>query len=214
MMRSACRHQLSALLFSCWLNLIALVSHASKQDPSSDHTGKDPSEEWKPKQKLQTDRRDSKRKGTRRNHESQTTDAQSTRAPATTLYVLVDFKKTFDSISHDKLWETMMDMGYLLHMIDFLTKLYRKQLAKVKVAQSEWFHVEKGIRQCHNLSLYLFNILSEMVMRETVDGFQGGLQTGRQIVTNLCYADDIMLLATSEAELQELVNRLDRVSRK
>jgi len=107
-----------------------------------------------------------------------------------------------------------MDMGYLLHMIDFLTKLYRKQLAKVKVAQSEWFHVEKGIRQCHNLSLYLFNILSEMVMRETVDGFQGGLQTGRQIVTNLCYADDIMLLATSEAELQELVNRLDRVSRK
>ena len=28
------------------------------------------------------------------------------------------------------------------------------------------------------------------------------------------YADDIILLATSEAELQELVDRLDRVSRK
>jgi len=28
------------------------------------------------------------------------------------------------------------------------------------------------------------------------------------------YADDIILLATSEAELQELVNRLDRVSRR
>ena len=32
--------------------------------------------------------------------------------------------------------------------------------------------------------------------------------------TNLRYADDIVLLATSEAELQELVDRLDRVSRK
>ena len=32
--------------------------------------------------------------------------------------------------------------------------------------------------------------------------------------TNLRYADDIILLATSEAELQELVDRLDRVSRK
>ena len=33
-------------------------------------------------------------------------------------------------------------------------------------------------------------------------------------VTNLRYADNIILLATSEAELQKLVDRLDRVSRK
>jgi len=33
------------------------------------------------------------------------------------------------------------------------------------------------------------------------------------MITNLSYADDIILLATSEAELQELVDRLDRVSR-
>ena len=58
----------------------------------------------------------------------------------------VDFKKAFDSISHDKLWITMMDMGYPLHLIDLL---YRKQLAKVKVAGtlSEWFPVEKGVRE-------------------------------------------------------------------
>ena len=51
-------------------------------------------------------------------------------------------------------------------------------------------------------------------MRETLDGFQGGLQIGGRMITNLRYADDIILLATSEAELQELVDRLDRVSRK
>ena len=34
------------------------------------------------------------------------------------------------------------------------------------------------------------------------------------MITNLRYADDIILLATSEAELQQLVDRLDRVSRK
>jgi len=62
----------------------------------------------------------------------------------------VDFKKAFNSISHDKLWVTMMDMGYPLHLIDLLTKLYRKQLAKVKVVGtlSEWFSVEKGVRTC------------------------------------------------------------------
>ena len=61
---------------------------------------------------------------------------------------------------------------------------------------------------------YLFNILAEMVMRETLDGFQGGLQIGGRMITNLRYAADIILLATLEAELQVLVDRLDRVSRK
>jgi len=51
-------------------------------------------------------------------------------------------------------------------------------------------------------------------MWETLDGFQGGLQIGGRILTNLLYADDIILLATSEAELQELVDCLDRVSHK
>jgi len=34
--------------------------------------------------------------------------------------------KIFDLISHDKLWLTMMDMEYPLHMIELLAKLYRK----------------------------------------------------------------------------------------
>jgi len=45
-----------------------------------------------------------------------------------------------------------------------------------------------------------------MVMRETLDGFQGGLQIGGRMITNLRDADDIILL--------ELVDRLDRVRRK
>jgi len=53
-----------------------------------------------------------------------------------------------------------------------------------------------------------------MVMKETLDGFQGGLQIGGRIITNLRYADDIILLVTLEAELHDLVDRLDRVSHK
>jgi len=49
-----------------------------------------------------------------------------------------------------------------------------------------------------------------MVVRETLDGFQGGLQIGGRVITN----KNIIPLTTSEAELQELVDRLDRVSRK
>jgi len=52
-----------------------------------------------------------------------------------------------------------------------------------------------------------------MVMKETLGGFQVGLQIWGRVVTNLRFADDIILLATSEAELQELTDRLNRLSR-
>jgi len=89
----------------------------------------------------------------------------------------VDFRKAFDSISRDKLWVTLMDMGYPQHLIDLLAKQYGKQLAKVKVAGRllECFSVKKGVREGCVLSPYLFKILAEMMMRETLDGFQGVL---------------------------------------
>ena len=59
----------------------------------------------------------------------------------------VDFKKAFESISDDNLWVTyivtMMDMGYpILCTIELLAKLYRKQLAKVKVV-AHWLGTEE-----------------------------------------------------------------------
>ena len=51
------------------------------------------------------------------------------------------------------------------------------------------------------LSPYLFNILAEMVMREVLEGYEGVFQVRGRKVTNLKYADDIILLACSEIQL-------------
>jgi len=100
--------------------------------------------EWRPKQKLQTNRWDSDKITNLRILMHKAREHQQ---PLYTCFV--NFKKAFDSISHDKLWVSMTDMGYPLHLIDLLDKLYRKQLAKVKIAGtlSEWFPVKKGVRQ-------------------------------------------------------------------
>jgi len=63
----------------------------------------------------------------------------------------------------------------------------------------------KGIRQGCVLSPHLFNILLAAVMRETLDGYTGGFRIGGRTVTKLRYADDIVLIATSQSDLQELV---------
>jgi len=60
------------------------------------------------------------------------------------LYI-VDFKKAFDSNSRDKLWVTMMDMGYPLHFIDLLAKLYRKQSAKLQEHYQNGFVLRKVV---------------------------------------------------------------------
>ena len=125
----------------------------------------------------------------------------------------IDFKKAFDSIQHEKLWWTMLDMGYPPHLVNMLAKLYRSQKAAVRIAgvMSDWFIVQKGVRQGCVLSPYLFNIVSEMVMRKALEGFKGGIVIGGRRITNLRYADDIVLLASSIQELQELVNRITAV---
>src|SRR6218665_681973 len=87
----------------------------------------------------------------------------------------VDFKKAFDSIPHETLWVTMIEMGFPGHIINILTKLYSKQKARVKVAgpMSTEFRIRRGVRQgCSR------NIVAEMVMRETLEGYEGGVQIG------------------------------------
>jgi len=51
-----------------------------------------------------------------------------------------------------------------------------------------------------------------MVIRETLDGYQSGLLIGGRRISNLRYADDIVLISASEQELQVLVDRLNTVS--
>ena len=128
----------------------------------------------------------------------------------------VDFRKAFDSINHESLWTTMAEMGFPGHIIDLISKLYKKQRARVRVVGtvSGEFRVRRGVRQGCVLSPNLFNILAERVMREALEEYEGGVHIGGRRMTNLRYADDIVLLTSSEEELQTMVERLDRSGRK
>ena len=55
---------------------------------------------------------------------------------------------------------------------------------------------------------YLFNILAELLMRVALDGYKGRFQIGGRLVSNLRFADDVLLVASSKAELKELITQL------
>ena len=130
-------------------------------------------------------------------------------------FCFIDFTKAFDMVQHDQLWMIMLEMGFPPHLVQLMRNLYSQQRAAVRVANlvSTWFKVKKGVRQGCNLSPCLFNILAEHVMRKALQGFRGGFKIGGRIINNLRYADDIVLVATSLKEMQELVKRVEEVAK-
>ena len=128
--------------------------------------------------------------------------------------VFIDYSKAFDTIRHERLWQGMCDMGFPSHIIELLRKLYIDQLAAVRTGygMTEWFEIGKGVRQGCILSPPLFNIYSELIMREALDNFTGTVAIGGKIYTDLRYADDVALLAGSLEEMQDLLTRVQDTS--
>ena len=57
-------------------------------------------------------------------------------------------------------------------------------------------------------SPHLFKIYAEAIMRNALENFEGSISVGGHKITNLRYADDVVLIAGSLEELQDLVSRV------
>ena len=90
--------------------------------------------------------------------------------------------------------------------IKVICNLYWSQTAKVRVGDSytSQFQVKKGVRQGCILSPVLFNIYSEELINEALSQFKGATFNGVSY-TNIRFADDTMVVAESEEELQKMI---------
>jgi hypothetical protein len=125
-------------------------------------------------------------------------------------FCFVDMQRAFDSVSHSKLWKALRGLGFSEHVIALVKNLYDNGTSRVRIdgRRSLPFEPRVGTRQGCPLSPYLFNIFAEVMMRMTLEGFKGGMRIGGIRVSNLRYADDIVLIAESVEDLQELVKRM------
>ena len=128
----------------------------------------------------------------------------------------IDYSKAFDMVAHDILWNDMYSMGFPTHIILLLKSLYLQQKAAVRTTygMTDWFDIEQGVRQGCIISPHLFNIYSETIMRKALENHEGSIKVGGHNITNLRYADDVVLIAGSMDELQNLVNRVKTESEK
>ena len=65
--------------------------------------------------------------------------------------------------------------------------------------KTDWFRIGKGVRQGYILSLCLFNLYAEYIMRNAgLEKPQAGIKIDRRNINNLRYADDTIFMAESE----------------
>ena len=101
-------------------------------------------------------------------------------------------------MDHNKLWKILKDMGIPNHLTCLLRNLYAGQEATVITGHgtTDWLKIGKGVCQGYILSLYLFNLYAEYIMRNAgLEEVQAEIKIARRNINNLRYAKDTTLMA-------------------
>ncbi|KAH9324645.1 hypothetical protein KI387_004823, partial [Taxus chinensis] len=117
----------------------------------------------------------------------------------------VDFKKVFDTVPRDKLWNRMEELGIPDKFRAAVHRLYEQVRAKIKTREgmSECFGSDIGVKQGCPLSPTSFGLYIDKLEEWLHNTEGGGVQLAEYVVKLLLYADDLILISTTAQGLRE-----------
>ena len=126
----------------------------------------------------------------------------------------VDYEKAFDSVSSlaviEALRQSNIDSGY----IQLIGNIYKEATAKLKLHKtSNAFKIRKGVRQGDTISPKLFNAVLQEIFKK-LNWEEKGIKIDGEFINHLRFADDIVLLASTFEELQEMLQELNKESKR
>ena len=128
----------------------------------------------------------------------------------------MDYKKAFDSVDRNLLLYKLSNVGIQGSMYNAISAMYASPRARVILQNNctEYFDCPMGVKQGDCLSPTLFSIYvndlaneiknSQIGVKLTIEG-TNDLDTNTFILNLLLYADDIVLLAETEEDMQSLL---------
>ena len=126
-----------------------------------------------------------------------------------TFAAFIDFKKAYDCVNRNVLWKKLHDIGVNGKMFSALQSLYHNVRCCVRVNGlfTPWFDVNRGLKQGCLLSPILFNFFINDLL-EVLNHTGTGINVDGTVISALAYADDIILLAESDEDLNKLLEVL------
>ena len=128
-----------------------------------------------------------------------------------TFVSFIDFSKAYDSIPRHILWTKLKENGLCGRLYNAIISLYKdvKSCVRINGLSTDFFDVKCGLKQGCLLSPLLFNIYINDLVHE-MKPLDVGVNIDGENVCILLYADDVILIADSEDELQTLLDCLHR----
>nr|VZI05831.1 unnamed protein product [Spirometra erinaceieuropaei] len=132
-----------------------------------------------------------------------------------TAVCFVDSAATFDSVHRESLWRIMAIDAIQAKIIAMKKAYYSSTTARVLVRNnfSQPFGIRSDVRQGCILSPILFNYSIDWILGRALRDSDGVEFVPGHRLTDLDYADDIALLASSFADLQSMVSRVNEVAK-
>lgn len=129
----------------------------------------------------------------------------------------IDLEKAYDNVNRHKLFKILPEYNISPKMIRIIQKIYENTKVSIKLGdqKSEHIQINKGVRQGCPLSCVLFNIYVDAITREWIANNPRGvdLKNGKRLETVL-FADDQVIVAENENDLQRSVYSLEKVMAK
>jgi len=127
-----------------------------------------------------------------------------------TFCCFVDFQKAFDCVDRICLFTRLLEIGITGKLFNAIKSCYEHTTCRIRLHDyvSESFENNIGVRQGDSLSPTLFilfiNDLAEEIKRSGI-----GVDFHGVTISLLLYADDVVLLAEAESDLQNLISVLN-----
>lgn len=120
-------------------------------------------------------------------------------------------EKVFDTVKHDKLHQLLVSKNIDSDDVRIISNLYWGQKANTMVENqpTEELEIRRGVRQGCILSPLLFNLYSEAIFRETLEDELVGIVINGEVINNMRYADDTVLLTSNLEDTQHLLEKLN-----
>ena len=130
--------------------------------------------------------------------------------------MFVDLKAALDSVDRRILWEAMEKRGVRAGLMERVREIYGDTISRVKVGGEigESFWTAKRLRQGCPISPILFNLLTADMDEELRKGKWGGVEVGQRRTCALAYADDMVVMAEREEEIESMIRRMEKYMEK
>jgi hypothetical protein len=119
----------------------------------------------------------------------------------------IDLRKAFDLVPHEILIKRLEEKNICHKMISLIKSLYMNTKMRIKLEDrySVEFNYQRGVRQGCPISPLLFDIYIDSILDNMKKIYIPGINEG---ISGICYADDTLIFAESEYDMQEKLDTL------